>query len=101
MQNMKKLAVAGAVLSALVIVGGCAGGYDENYYGSNGSRSDRDREQYWHNDNDREANRYDRNDRDDSRRDDSRRDDSRRDDSRRVRVCDADGDNCHWEYRER
>lgn len=74
---MRKLAL---VLSSLTVLAasGCA---SDRYYGDDGryyrdGHYDRDRydhREYWH-------------DRD-------------RDNARRVRVCDEDGDRCHWEYR--
>ncbi len=60
-----------------VLAGGCASGYDDGYY-HNSHYGDRDR--YY--DNDHNSRYW-----------------SDRNSSDRVRVCDADGDDCHWEYR--
>jgi|GEM_PF-1427423 len=68
------LTAAGIALFAA----GCA--YHDDGYGYNG-RHDR----AWH---DRDGDQY--------RDRDNYHDDNRGD---RVRVCDADGDDCHWEYR--
>ncbi|GAA0548743.1 hypothetical protein FHS83_001032 [Rhizomicrobium palustre] len=62
---------------ALLATAGCASRYDDDGRYYRDGHYDRDRyehREYWH-------------DRD------------RRDDTRRVRVCDEDGDRCHWEYR--
>jgi hypothetical protein len=82
--QMRKIALIGAVVSVLVMAGGCASRYDDGYYDNNGSYSRyHDRDHRWR----------DRHDRDDWR--------DRGDTDRRVRVCDADGSDCHWEYRGR
>lgn len=96
MTRLGKLALATVAASVLLVVGGCAGRYHDDYYDNgydngyydNGS-SYRDGE-HWR----------DRHRRDDWR---DRRDDwrDRSDNDKRVRVCDADGSDCHWEYRER
>lgn len=72
MSNLGKAALFGLGLAGAVLAGGCAPGtYDDDGY-------------Y----------RHDRAYRHDSHEQDWR-------DRERVRVCDADGDNCHWEYRRR
>jgi len=69
---MTKLACVLAVASLGLFAAGCGGGYyDDDGYGHH--------QRYWHDDRD------------------SYRD--RGDDGQRVRVCDADGSDCHWEYR--
>lgn len=75
MRNWTKAALLGAGLMGAMTIAGCASGYydDDGYYGH--------RTYYG-----------------DHRYHDSYRDS---DDSTRVRVCDADGDDCHWEYRRR
>lgn len=85
MTRLGKFALAGAMASVLVMAGGCASRYDDTgYYDNSGSYHDtwRDRE-HWR----------DRQDGQDWR--------DRSDSQKRVRVCDEDGDNCHWEYRDR
>lgn len=78
MHTAMKTALLGVGLVGALFAGGCGGRYyHDDYYGSRYS----DRGYYHH-------------DRDD---DDYYRDSHRQ----RVRVCDADGDDCHWEYRDR
>jgi hypothetical protein len=75
---LKKLVLASAVVSLTTFAAGCASRYDDDGYSytDNGYRHrDYNGSTRWH-------------DRHDS-------------DSKRVRVCDEDGDDCHWEYRER
>lgn len=72
---MRKIALLTAAGLAL-FTAGCA--YHDNGY---------NHDPYWH---DRDGDHY--------RDHDSYRDDNR---GERVRVCDADGDDCHWEYRRR
>jgi hypothetical protein len=91
MTKLMKLVLVGAAVG--MVAGGCASrynDYDNGYYDANGSYSRYDRTQHWR---DRDHWR-DHNDRSDWRGD-------RHDNDRRVRVCDADGDDCHWEYRDR
>lgn len=77
MRNWTKAALLGAGLIGALTAAGCA--YDDGYdHGSYYS----DRDHY-----------YGDRDHHDSYRN--------TDDSRRVRVCDADGDDCRWEYRRR
>lgn len=77
MRNWTKAAMLGVGLIGAMTIAGCASGYydDDGYYGH--------RTYY--------GERYG----------DRRYRDSYRDTSTRVRVCDADGDDCHWEYRRR
>ena len=88
MSGLKTIGLGVAVLGA-VLLGGCTSRYDDStgtYYSSDGYR-------YHH---DRDGTRWDRHDRDG---DATNRDDWH--DAKKVRVCDADGDDCHWEYRQR
>lgn len=73
---IKKFALAGAVVSVTLLAAGCASRYDDDGYAytDNGYRHhDYDHGTRWRHDSD----------------------------SKRVRVCDEDGDDCHWEYRDR
>lgn len=79
MRNWTRAALLGAGLIGALASAGCASRYYEDD-GYSGHRT------YY-------GERYG-----DRRYQDSYRD---TDDSRRVRVCDADGDDCHWEYRRR
>jgi hypothetical protein len=90
MNRYAKAALLGLGLTGAMLAGGCAAGYydDDGYYHRDRSDSyyyDRNGERHWGGD--REWNSRDRSWRD-------------RDDTR-VRVCDADGSDCHWEYRRR
>jgi hypothetical protein len=80
MKTFRKAALLGGALTFAVAAGGCASGYydRDGYYNARPDSS-------------HYGNRYDR-DRYDTNRD-------REDHARRLRVCDEDGDNCHWEYR--
>lgn len=74
---LKKFALAGAVVSVTLLAAGCASRYDnDGYYSDDG---------YRHRDYDHGTRWRDRHD----------------SDTKRVRVCDEDGDDCHWEYRNR
>jgi hypothetical protein len=79
MRNWTRAVMLSAGLIGAAAAGGCAGEYYDNDGYHNGS--------YRH----------------DSYYGDRRHRGSYRDsdDSTRVRVCDADGDDCHWEYRRR
>jgi hypothetical protein len=78
MSILTKITLGGALFAALLL-GGCASRYDDGY----GTYYDSDGTQHW-----RHGEHWDR-DRDDVH------------DGKKVRVCDADGSDCHWEYRER
>jgi hypothetical protein len=80
MRNWTKAALLSAGVIGALAAGGCAGRYDDDYYG----RSYYDDNGYRHHDRDRDS--YRGHDRDWNDR------------SNRVRVCDADGDDCHYEY---
>ncbi len=74
---MTRSAKAALVVGILAVVaGGCASGYDDDGYYHHSYSGDR----YYDNDHN---SRYWRD----------------HNTSDRVRVCDADGDDCHWEYR--
>jgi major membrane immunogen (membrane-anchored lipoprotein) len=75
---LKKFALAGAVVSVTLLAAGCASRYDDDgySYSDNGYRHrGYDRGDHWRDHHDS--------------------------DDKRVRVCDEDGSDCHWEYRER
>lgn len=75
----KTLAVAAAVLVSVTFAAGCASRYDRHDDAYGYSQRDHRGEQW--------RGRHDR--------------DEWRGDTKKVRVCDADGSDCHWEYRER
>lgn len=77
---LSKIAALGLALTGAALLGGCTSGYYDN-------------DGYYHGYRHRDSSYYS-GDRDDRYWGD-------RDESRRVRVCDADGDDCHWEYRRR
>jgi hypothetical protein len=81
MTMLKKLALASVVVGVTAMTAGCAGRHDSGYY-DDGYHDSR-----WDHDYDRWRDRHDG--------------DNGRSDEKRVRVCDADGSDCHWEYRER
>lgn len=73
---MTRSAKAAFVVGLLAVVaGGCASGYDDGYY-----RNSYSGDRYYDSDH---SSRYW----------------SDHNTSDRVRVCDSDGDDCHWEYR--
>ena len=82
--KMKTIALAGAVLGLVAFAGGCSSryddGYGEGYYDHSGTYYRYERDPHWRDHRDRDG--WQGSDR-----------------GERVRVCDADGDNCHWEYR--
>jgi major membrane immunogen (membrane-anchored lipoprotein) len=75
---IKKFALAGAVVSVTLLAAGCASRYDDDGYAYTDSG-------YRHHDYDHSTRWRDHHD----------------SDQKRVRVCDEDGDDCHWEYRDR
>ncbi len=83
MTHLKQFALVAAAASILAVAGGCASRYDDGYSGyyDNNGRYDRDRDEHWRDHHDRDA--------------------WHGDNDKRVRVCDADGSDCHWETRER